>query len=561
MKGDKWKIALTLFLIAAAIYYLFPTVRYFLMDEADRQAMEAADPDALAALQKRSLKLGLDLQGGMRVVLEVDKSELDENAAKDARERALEIIRNRVDQFGVAEPIIQAQGSDRVVVELPALQDPERARNLIGKTALLEFKLVESPENTQILFQRLDQIAATLPLVRDVEQRLPDIEPTADPFKDPFADTTKDTVPTTAAKLDTTTDTSSVFDLDDTPATAALTRYLEYNGVSFNVLEEDYNKVNAIINSPEIQAAIPAENELAWGTRTEMINRRNVRQLYLLKSKTELTGAHLTDARPSYDQYHKPVVDFFLDRDGGNKFGMVTGPNIGKPLAILLDGRVESAPTIRSKIRDQGQITLGGQATFFDAKDLATVLRAGALPAPVKIVESSLIGPTLGKDSIDAGRRGLIVALILLLAFMFVYYRMSGLVADFVMLLNIFFLLAVMAGLGATLTLPGIAGIILTLGITVDASVLIFERIREELRSGKTVRAAIDAGYARAAIAIIDSNITILIATGVLYYFGTGPIKGFAVTLAVGIMISLYTALVVGRTIFHYRRRATTLSI
>ncbi len=566
MKADRWKILLTVFFLAAAIFYIYPSVRFYSLSHQERMEIQDTDPGRYAEMQDKALNLGLDLQGGMHVVLEVDKSNLDENAAKDARERALEIIRNRVDEFGVAEPVIQAQGTDRILVELPAVQEPERARNLIGKTAQLEFKLVESPENTNVVFSQIDRAAAKLDLPGlDIETPI-DETATTNPFNDPFSqDSTADSLGKTMAEQaagDTSTETGSALeDIGNEPTANVFTQYLENAGTWFNVLSEDFYRVNAIIESPEVKAVIPSDNQLAWGTREELVNGQNVRKLYLLKSKTELSGAHLTDARPNYDQYHSPIVEFNLDREGGQIFGRVTGPNIGKPLAILLDGRVESAPTIQSKIRDQGQITLSGQATFFDAKDLATILRAGALPAPVRVVESFVIGPTLGRDSIEAGQRGLVVALVLVMLFMAIYYKLSGLVADFVLLLNVFFLLAVMAALGATLTLPGIAGIILTMGITVDANVLVFERIREELRSGKTVRAAIDAGYDRATISIVDSNITTLIAAGVLYYFGTGPIKGFAVTLGTGILISLYTALIVGKTIFHYRRKAATLSI
>lgn len=549
MKGDTWKIVLTVFLIAAAIFYLWPTYQYFTMSDSARESMRTSNPDGFAVLQKKALKLGLDLQGGMRVVLEVDKSNLDENAAKDARERALEIIRNRVDEFGVAEPVIQAQGDDRIVVELPALQDPERARNLIGKTALLEFKIVESPENSEILVKRLDPIAAKI--VGGESSSTP-ADTAVNPFVDPFGDTTK--------TADSANSTGAFADIDNS-TTAGLTQYISYAGPFYAVAESDFNTVDRILDDPSIQAAIPSDVEFAWSTRSELMNGQKIRPLYLLKKKVEMTGSHLTDANPNYDQFHKPVVDFVFDREGGEMFGRVTGPNIGKPLAILLDGKVESAPNIRSKIRDKGQITLGGTATFFDAKDLATILRAGALPAPVKIVENYVIGPTLGHDSVSAGVKGLVISLVVIILFMFFYYRISGLVADFVLILNIFFLLAVMAGLGATLTLPGIAGIILTIGMAVDANVLIFERMREEVRTGKKVSAAIDAGFDRALSSIVDSNLTTLIAAGVLYYFGTGPIKGFAVTLGAGIVISMYTALVVSKVIFHFRRKAATLSI
>jgi protein-export membrane protein SecD len=552
MKGETWKIILTLVLIVAAAWYFWPTVQFFTMDDAQKTALKQADPDEFAQLQKRAIKLGLDLQGGMHVVLEVDKSQLDENAAKDAVDRALEIIRNRIDEFGVSEPLIQKQGNDRIVVELPALQDPERARNLIGQTALLEFKLVESPENTQALFRKLDKIAEKLsPTSTTTTPK----QGAADAFDNPFGDSSK----SAANKADSTKDTTAA--VAEEESTNALTQYLEFTGTNYAVQDQDYEKVKAILEHPDIKAAIPPEDQIAWSRGSELVSGRKLHELYLLKSKVELSGTHLTDARPNYDQYHKPIVDFTFDREGGNTFGRVTGPNIGKPLAILLDGKVESAPNIKSKIRDKGMIQLSGQQTYFDAKDLATVLRAGALPAPVKIVENNVVGPTLGKDSIDAGKTGIVVGLILIIAFMFLYYRMSGLLADGVLVLNIFFLLAIMASLNATLTLPGIAGIILTMGVTVDASVLIFERIRDELRTGKTVRAAIEAGYDRATVTIIDSNLTTLIAAAVLYYFGTGPIKGFAVTLGAGIIISLYTSLIVGKTIFSYRRKATSLSI
>lgn len=564
MKGESWKIGLTVFFLAAAIFYLFPTVRYMSMSDAARQEMQTSDPDGYVQLQKKAIKLGLDLQGGMHVVLQVDKSQLDENAAKDARERALEIIRNRVDEFGVAEPEIYPQGDDKIVVDLPALQDVERARQLIGRTAKLEFKLVESPENADALFRKIDQIASKALGQGEMA------DSTRNAIENPF-DENKDTVSkeaTDTSLVDTTATSDSVksdifADLEEEGSSAILSQYLEpsQSGESYTVLQEDYEKVKSILDLPEVQAAIPNDDQIAWSTRDEMVSGRPVRKLYLLKKKVQLDGSRLTDARPNYDQYHKPVVDFTLDREGGRIMGRVSGPNIGKPLAIVLDGRVESAPVIKTKLRDKSQITLGGSATFIEAKDLATVLRAGALPAPVRIIENNVVGPTLGEDSITDGRRAMLVALILVLVFMAVYYLISGLVADLLVFLNVLFLMAIMAGLHATLTLPGIAGIILTLGITVDASVLIFERIRDELRSGKTTKASIEAGYDRATITIVDSNITTLIAAGVLYYFGTGPIKGFATTLGVGILCSLYTALIVGKTVFSYRRRAAKLSI
>ncbi|MFH2055953.1 MAG: protein translocase subunit SecD [bacterium] len=569
MRGESWKIVLTIFFLLAAIYYLLPTVQYLAMDLEDRQQMRQVDPDRLAALERKAIKLGLDLQGGMHVVLEVDRTELDEEAAKEARDRALQIIRNRVDEFGVSEPEIFPQGSDRIVVDLPALQDAERARDLIGKTAILEFKLLESPENTDLLFKRIDQAVAEMADKQATKPAATDSTALPEPeFDDPFAAEQSDSAADLFLADDSlATDSADTGKLDlfaemqEDFGQAGFTQYLEYRGPDYVVLDDDYNKVRTMLEDPEIAKLVPDDNQLAWSTRSETYNGRGVHSLYLLKRDVKVHGENLSDAAANYDQYHKPVVDFTLDRDGARDMSKTTGPNIGKPLAIVLDGRVESAPNIRAKIRDKGQITLGGAATFLEARDLAVILRAGAWPAPMKIVETNVIGPTLGADSIKAGKLSAGVAMLIVLVFMLIYYQMSGLIADLLVVLNILFMMALLSGLHAALTLPGIAGIILTLGITVDASVLIFERIREELRTGKTVKAAIEAGYDRATIAIVDSNITTLIAAGVLYYFGTGPIRGFATTLGIGILCSLYTALIVGKTIFSFRRRAAKLSI
>jgi preprotein translocase subunit SecD len=280
-----------------------------------------------------------------------------------------------------------------------------------------------------------------------------------------------------------------------------------------------------------------------------------------LKKPVEFSGKYLVDAKPEYDQYHKPEVKFTLTKEGGRRFARLTGANVGKPLAITLDGRVESAPTIQSKIRDQGVITMGGATSFDEAVDLAIVLRAGALPAPVKIIENRVIGPSLGQDSIRKGTTAAILGFAIVVLFMAVYYRVSGIIADIGVFFNLVFLLGGMAALHATLTMPGIAGIILTVGMSVDANILIFERVREELRSRKTIRASIDAGYKRALSAIIDSHVTTLITSAVLFQFGTGPVKGFAVSLSLGVAINLFTAVVITRIIFDLRKQYQTLSI
>jgi preprotein translocase subunit SecD len=311
-----------------------------------------------------------------------------------------------------------------------------------------------------------------------------------------------------------------------------------------------------------VQSTIPPGIQLAWGTRSDLSGGVTIEYLYILKSQVQMSGQYLTDARPQVNQETGGFqVSFELTREGGSRFHRITRANIGKPLVIVLDNRVESAATIQSAIRDQGRITLGSGATYDEAKDLSIVLRAGALPAPVIIAENNVVGPSLGRDSITKGTYSAIVGLLLVVFFMAFYYKLSGVIADIALLFNLLFLMAFMSTLHATLTMPGIAGIILTMGMSVDSNVLIFERIREELRTGKTVRAAIDAGYSRALLTIIDAHVTTLITAAVLFIFGTGPIKGFAVTLSLGVAISLFTALFITKAIFDSRKQYKTLSI
>ncbi len=554
-------ILLISFLILASLYALYPSIKLLSMSDANKEELRSTEPQDLISLEGKAIKLGLDLKGGMHVVLQVDKSKLKENEKRDAVDRALEIIRNRVDQFGITEPLIHKQGGDRVVVELPGLQDVERAQALIGQTAQLEFKLLETPENTMSILKKIDEVLAQAETtfiedegVEATEEREKEAE--QDVVKDLFAE----------EEPDTTEDTTTFLEEEEEPfyEERPFTQYLESFGqraAGFWVLVEEKPKVELLLKKPEVQELIPKDDEFAFSTRAETFQNQKYWGLYLLKKRVELSGKYLVDARPTYDQFRKPQVNFTLTKKGGRIFARVTGANIDKPLAITLDGRVESAPTIRSKIRDRGVIEMGGVASIEDATDLSIVLRAGALPAPVKIIENRIIGPSLGQDSIRKGTTSVIIGFCVVLLFMVIYYKLSGLIADFAVLLNLFFLMAAMAALHATLTMPGIAGIILTVGMAVDANVLIFERIREEMRTGKTIRAAIDAGYKRALTAIIDANITTLITAAVLFNLGTGPIKGFAVVLSLGVAISLFTAVVITRVIFDIRKKYRTLSI
>jgi len=546
-----WVWVLIAVLLSGSAYALWPTIRIAAMDDARRQAAEEKDPAAWMRLKRKAIKLGLDLRGGMRVVMEVDKSKLNPAEAKDAVDRAKEIIRNRVDQFGVSEPLIQKQGQDRIVIELPGITDVRRAQELIGRTAQLEFKLLEPRENVQRILDRIDLVLEA----RDTTRRepVPEEEDIFDIFSDTIARAD------TAQLVDVPGDITA--ELAPPPiGERPFTTLLEPVGNWFRVVREDAAWIRRWLEDPDVRTEIPPDVQVAWGSKTGYAGGLAVEYLYFLKSNVELSGKYLTDAQPSFDQFRKPVVNFTLTRAGGRIFARVTGANIGKSLAIVLDDRVVSAPEIQSRIPDRGQITLGG-SDYEEAADLAIVLRAGALPAPVNIIESNVIGPSLGADSIKKGLTSVMIGISLVLLFMLFYYRLSGAIADLALLMNIIFLMAVMATLHATLTMPGIAGIILTVGISVDANVLILERIREELRTGKTVRASIDAGYKRALVAIVDAHITTLITALALFMFGTGPIKGFAVTLAWGVGISLFTAYVITKAIFDLRKGYKTLSI
>ncbi|MBD3298628.1 MAG: protein translocase subunit SecD [candidate division Zixibacteria bacterium] len=576
-RGQGWKIGLIILLVIGSIYVLWPTYRLWSMNEAEQAEFAQRNPTEFMELQKSAIKLGLDLRGGMHVVLEVDKSKLNPDEARDAVDRAQEILRNRVDAFGVTEPLIQKQGNDRIIVELPGVTDVERAEDLIGRTAQLEFRLMESPQQTQELIDQIDRMLESIVGIDttaapgDTAGATPD-----DLFEDLFGDTAEvaeedtaaaDTLATEEPELDTTQsiaveDTAGIVLPEELRTERPFSSLLQpVSGSRFSVIADEVPLLKQMLNHPAVQKIIPNDVTFAWGTRSRFDGSLEVEDLYLVKKQTELSGKYLTDARPSFDQFRKPIVNFEMTREGGRRFARLTGANINKPLAIVLDGRVESAPEIQSRIQDRGQITMGTGSTYEEANDLSIVLRAGALPAPVMIIENNVIGPSLGQDSIEKGFTASIIGAALVFLLIAIYYQLSGVIADFALVLNIFFLLAVMGVLHATLTMPGIAGIILTVGISIDSNILIFERIREELRAGKTVRHAIDAGYSRALVAIVDSHVTTLITALALFMFGTGPIKGFAVTLFWGVAISLFTAFVVTKVVFDIRKAYRTLSI
>lgn len=413
------------------------------------------------------------------LVLRLSQQEM-KRIKENATDQALETIRNRVDQFGVAEPVIHRQGENEIVVQLPGYKDPKRAIQLIGKTAQLEFRLVD----------------------------------------------------------------------DEAPVAAELPQILR-PGEEEEVLEKFKEK-------------IPKDDIILFQRSVNKETGEVTKRPFLLKKEVLLTGDLLSEARVAIDQrFNEPYVSLSFNSAGAKLFEEITGKYVQKRLAIILDGNVYSAPVIREKIAG-GNAQITGAFSMEDAKDLAIVLRAGALPAPVKLLQNVTVGPSLGRDSIEAGKKAGIIAVILVVVFMLFYYKVSGLIADFAMILNVILLLGAMAFLNATLTLPGIAGIILAIGMAVDSNVLMFERMREELRAGKTPRAAVDSGYDKAFITIVDSHVTTLITAAVLFQFGTGPIKGFAVTLSLGVAINLFTALIGTKTVFdiiNSRREVKKLSI
>lgn len=419
------------------------------------------------------------VETGTRLVYKLS----DKEAAKikdNATDQALETIRNRIDQFGVAEPTIHRQADNEIVVQLPGIKDPKRAIEIIGKTAQLEFKLVDDTA----------PVAAEIPAVIKLGEE-----------------------------------------------EALLKRFAE---------------------------KIPPEDEILF---ERVVNRETgevTKRPILLKKQALLTGDYLTEAKVNIDQrFNEPYVSITFNAAGAKLFEEITAANVKKRLAIILDGNVYSAPVIQERIAG-GSAQITGRFSMEEAKDLAIVLRAGALPAPLKMLQNVTVGPSLGRDSIEAGKRAGIIGALIVIVFMVFYYRLAGLIADFALILNIILLLGAMASLNATLTLPGIAGIILAVGMAVDSNVLMFERMREEIRAGKTPRAAVDSGYDKAFWTIFDSHVTTLITAAVLFQFGTGPIKGFAVTLSLGVAINLFTALVGTKAVFdliNSRKEVKTLSI
>ena len=585
-----------LFVFGLGIYALLPSLRYGLMDESKKSNLSDEQVDYF---ESRSIKQGLDLKGGIYIVLEVDLPQLIDNLAKnkdsnfnqflselkdeyntsssdfftvfesladenklklpryfinygktkeqiitqlslqseDSIKRVIEIIQNRVDQFGVAEPTIQKQGNNRVIVELAGIEDPERARDLLQSTALLELMIVKNVESTNTIIRQIDSIIAT-----------------------------SNANNTQSDEIDELFDSGSSSEL-------GFSSLLISVGGNLAISSKDLGTFKDILSKDDVNQILEATNStiLTSDSSIKLVNEIGEEEefytLFHLFNNAELTGGVIEDAQMRLSQAGvtagQAVVEVEMNSEGSREWARITGANINNRIAIVLDKKVHMAPVIRSQIFGGGTV-IEGLDSIEEAEDIAIVLRAGALPVPVTIAEERTVGASLGADSISKGTLSMAVGLLLVVCFIVFFYKMSGLIASFSVMWTLILLLGVLALLEATLTLPGIAGLILTVGMSVDANVIIFERIKEELRNGKSVRSAIDSGYERAIRTIVDANLTTGIAAAVLYQYGSGPIKGFATVLFWGIIVSMFTAIIVTRFVFDFvtsRKNIEKLSI
>ena len=603
MHKYRTKLIIILAAVGLALYFLYPTYRDY---DLHRQAAQLRGADSVQFIEQneaeirenrsKRIKLGLDLQGGMRVVLEVNVLKLIEDLAKNkddvftqivkevreeaklsdespviimrrkfeerqirmsryygnlrddndrvtadleneskkAIDRAIEIVGNRVDQYGVSEPSIQKLGGTRINVELPGVSKEGEVRQLLQGTALLEFKLLKDPEVAYSVMKAIDAALA--------------------------AGTVDTTDTTAAAALDLSADTTKISTPDGelTPAQFAekhpffaIALISQQNPGEAMVAEENRDRIRRWLDREDVKRVIPNDVQFIWSAKPQIVEGgKKYYTLYPVKRSPELTGGVVTTAQATLDpSYNQPIVTMEMNSDGSREWARITGANVGKRIAIVLDDAVFSAPVVRGKIPG-GHSQIEGMDNLDEARLLEIVLKAGALPAPVEIIEQRSVGPSLGEDSIRSGLITSAVATVLTMFFMLLYYRTGGNVANIALILCLLFLLSVLAAFQGTLTLPGIAGIILTLAVAVDANVLIYERIREEVLTGKTFRASIDAGYDKAWSAILDSNVTTFITGIILYQFGSGPVQGFALTLMIGIVASMFTAIFVTHAIF-----------
>lgn len=615
MQKNRFQLVLIVLLTLLSAWFLYPTfqdashaakLKSFSSPE-DSLAYVRENRKSIEKAQEKRLKLGLDLQGGMHVVLEVDVLQLLESRARnrdaqfdsvmaivreraqkeskeipkllaeefqkrqirlsryyyeirdsdeeiveklskealDAVERAKEIIRNRVDQYGVAEPSIVTQGGRRIIVELPGVSDKERVRKLLKGTAKLEFKLVRDADLAFKVLQDVNDYLARYPTTPSGDTSQVD---SATALARAQLDSIR-AIPDSLRTKEQRRLVNPLFAVDE----ETIDKIIIDPRAGFFVTDVGKSVVMSLLNRPDVKARIPSDLEFALDARPASENEGlKFYRLYALKKEPELTGSVITEANATFSvDQSLPEVNMKMNDEGTKIWARTTGANIGKQIAIVLDGAVYSAPVVQSKIPN-GSSVINGIGSIEEAKDLEIVLKAGALPAPVQITEERTVGASLGADSIRAGLISITMGFVVVAIFMLVYYRTSGILADLALVFNILFVIAFLAGFSATLTLPGIAGLVLTIGMAVDANVLIFERVREEAARGKLLKLAIEIGYGKAFSAILDSHVTTFGAAALLYAFGIGPIRGFAVTLMIGIAASLFTAIVVTKVVLDW---------
>ena len=618
-----------LVILGWSFYSLWPSIKYQNLSDEEKESLR--EQGKLTQIESRIIRQGLDLKGGMFIALEADIPTLVKNLAsnrnqkfddllleitndfksnkgsnffdifrskvqssdikivryfheygsniddiissleeetEDSINRVLEILQNRIDQFGVAEPTIQKQGKNRILVELAGIQDSERARSLLQSTALLEFYLLKNNSSTTEIITQLDNILKKNVSDEELEELISETSTSNEKNNEDLTDNNFTTVDEifgeTAPNVSDNIETKSDLAVD-----SPFQSLIEFVQGDMVVKTKNVYALKKLLNDDGAKLKLKSSSgQFLFSNNYETIGTSGEYfRLYYLESLPELTGGVVEKAKANLGSLGGgnaglPVVSLDMNVEGAKTWSRVTGANIGQRIAIVLDNKVHMAPNIREKIPG-GRTQIEGFADINEAKDIAIILRAGALPAPVDIVEERTVGPSLGADSISSGQKSILIGLGIVFIFMLIYYRASGGIANFALIWNIILILAVLASLGATLTLPGIAGLILTVGMCIDSNVIIFERIREELRKGKTPKSAIEAGYNRAITTIIDANLTTVIASLVLYQFGTGPIKGFATVLFWGILISMFTAVYVTRTVFYTitKKSIKTLSI
>ena len=539
MTNLKYRILTIAAMVLASIWALWPRT---VIERVKRNGVFVFD-----TVQRVPLKRGLDLQGGMYLSLEVDESKGTIADKADALQRAVKVVRNRIDEFGVAEPTVQTVGDSRIIVELPGIDDPERAEQVVQQAARLEFMITDETNSLERALKRLDDIA------REVGGGPSSSGALGDTARKPeVSGLQKLFTPDSGAKGGDTTKTDTAAAPLTPPTGGPISSLLQRGEMpgEYYVTVENAIRAEHLFSLPQIQQAFPPGKTLRWGADTMAIGGNTYRTLYVLDSRAILDGTYITNANPNNTPIDGVVVEFQLSNEGGRRFRTETAKHIQDYMAIVLDDRVMGRPpVIQSAIGTRGQITLGGR-NLQQAQDLALVLRAGALPVPLKIADVRSIGASLGDDAIRQGLSAGALGIAIVILIMVVYYRFSGMLAVLGLMFYSLTTLAVLASFGAVLTLPGIAGFVLSIGMAVDANFLIFERIREEMVRGKTIRTAIDEGFSHAWSAIVDTHVTTALTAAILYQFGTGPVQGFAVALLAGLAASMVSAIFVVRTLF-----------